>query len=155
MKFAELMQSSSGHGKRLDEHGVNFEAIAIVNSMLIENLNMQLEGESADLLDRRMMSLFGMQGGEPTKLDVQNTSNLLKDVGSVMTNGNNNLGSKNLLGASRRGQIGATDNHMLGMGGRSLSPLMDSQMQDGNQMAQSERKNNESKLKVDLRSASG
>lgn len=96
MKFAELLQSSAGHGKKLEEHGVNFEAIAIVNSMLIENLNMQLEGESADLIDRRMMSLFGMQGGDPTKLDVQNTSNLLKDVGSVMVNPN-----KNLLGTRR------------------------------------------------------
>ena len=120
MKFAELLQSSAGHGKKLEEHGVNFEAIAIVNSMLIENLNMQLEGESADLIDRRMMSLFGMQGGDPTKLDVQNTSNLLKDVGSVMVNPN-----KNLLG-TRRQQLGEM--------GRSLSPLMESHMQEG-QMA--------------------
>jgi len=56
---------------------VNFEAIAIVNSMLIENVNMQMESEVADLLDRRMMSLFGVSQKPPTKLDVQNTSRRL------------------------------------------------------------------------------
>ena len=45
---------------KLEEHSVNFEAVAIVNSMLIENINMQMESEVADLLDRRMMSLFGV-----------------------------------------------------------------------------------------------
>jgi hypothetical protein len=34
--------------------------------MLIENINMQMEAEMADLIDRRMMSLFGVQ---PTKVD--------------------------------------------------------------------------------------
>lgn len=38
--------------------------------MLIENINMQMEGEIADLLDRRMMSLFGVSAKNPTKLDV-------------------------------------------------------------------------------------
>lgn len=45
---------------KLEEHAVNFEAVAIVNSMLIENINMQMESDVADLLDRRMMSLFGV-----------------------------------------------------------------------------------------------
>ena len=59
---------------------MNFEAVAIVNSMLIENLNMQMESEIADMLDRRMMSLFGVSSNtKPTnKLDVQNTSNRLQ-----------------------------------------------------------------------------
>ena len=48
------------HTAKLEEHSVNFEAVAIVNSMLIENINMQMEAEVADLLDRRMMSLFGV-----------------------------------------------------------------------------------------------
>lgn len=56
--------------EKLDEFSVNFKAIAIVNSMLIENINMQMEAEIADLLDRRMMSLFGVQKTKPpTKLD--------------------------------------------------------------------------------------
>ena len=53
---------------------MHFEAVAIVNSMLIENINMQLESEVADLLDRRMMSLFGVAPQKASKADVQNTS---------------------------------------------------------------------------------
>ena len=49
---------------------MNFEAIAIVNSMLIENVNMQMEAEIADLLDRRMMSLFGVNPEKVNKLNV-------------------------------------------------------------------------------------
>lgn len=68
------VETIKSHGEQLGRFGVNFEAIAIVNSMLIENINMQMEGEIADLLDRRMMSLFGVQSKAITKLDVQNTS---------------------------------------------------------------------------------
>jgi len=38
--------------------------------MLIENLNMQMEAEIADLLDRRMMSLFGVTQNKVDKTDV-------------------------------------------------------------------------------------
>ena len=63
------------------EFAINFEAVAIVNSMLIENINMQMEAEVADLLDRRMMSLFGMNTHKnPNKVDVQNTSKRLQDA---------------------------------------------------------------------------
>jgi hypothetical protein len=62
------------------EHALNFEALAIVNSMLIENINMQMEGEVADLLDRRMMSLFGVDTQHIDKVDVQNTTHKLKKV---------------------------------------------------------------------------
>ena len=48
--------------------------------MLIENINMQMEAEIADLLDRRMMSLFGVNPTKVDKIDVQNTSKKLKDV---------------------------------------------------------------------------
>lgn len=46
--------------KKLNEHHDSFSALAVVTSMLIENLNMQMEAEMADLIDRRMMSLFGV-----------------------------------------------------------------------------------------------
>ena len=48
------------HSEKLADFQTNFEALAIVNSMMIENINMQMESEIADLLDRRMMSLYGM-----------------------------------------------------------------------------------------------
>ena len=55
--------------------------------MLIENINMQMEGEIADLLDRRMMSLFGVSAKPPTKLDVQNTSLKLQAAQHVTAGG--------------------------------------------------------------------
>lgn len=60
IKFQAQVDNIKEHDEKLREHALNFEALAIVNSMLIENINMQMEGEVADLLDRRMMSLFGV-----------------------------------------------------------------------------------------------
>ena len=77
LKFNAQVNDLKSHGLKLEEYAVNFEAIAIVNSMLIENINMQMESEMADLLDRRMMSLFGVNSKPVNKLDVQNTSNRL------------------------------------------------------------------------------
>lgn len=37
----------------LDYHSTNFESLATSISMLIENVNMQMESEVADLVDRR------------------------------------------------------------------------------------------------------
>ena len=64
------MDDIAYHAQKLEEFQVNFEALAIVNSMIIENVTMQMESEAADLLDRRMMSLFGVQSKPATKLDV-------------------------------------------------------------------------------------
>ena len=44
-----------------------------------------MEGEISDLLDRRMMSLFGVQGDKVDKVDVQNTTHKLKAVKAKMT----------------------------------------------------------------------
>ena len=70
MKFYKQVDDIANHTQKLQEHAVNFEALAIVNSMLIENINMQMEAEIADLLDRRMMSLFGVNPEKVNKLDV-------------------------------------------------------------------------------------
>lgn len=43
----------------LVDHGANFESIATVTTMLIENINMQMESELSDLVDRKMISLYG------------------------------------------------------------------------------------------------
>ena len=40
MKFNAQVNDLKNHGLKLEEYAVNFEAIAIVNSMLIENINM-------------------------------------------------------------------------------------------------------------------
>jgi septal ring factor EnvC (AmiA/AmiB activator) len=46
-------------GGKLNKHGEYFSALAGITSTLIENVNMQMEAETADLLDRRMMQLLG------------------------------------------------------------------------------------------------
>ena len=63
------------HAEKLEEFAVNFEALAIVNSMMIENINMQMESEIADMLDRRMMSLYGINmQHQPNKIDAQHVT---------------------------------------------------------------------------------
>lgn len=64
----------------LNDHGTNFESIGTVTTMLIENINMQMEAEISDLLDRKMMSLYGVQHEKLDKVDVTNTTKLAKDV---------------------------------------------------------------------------
>lgn len=81
------MDDIKAHSAKLEEFAINFEAIAIVNSMLIENINMQMESEIADLLDRRMMSLYGINEKKPDKLDAQNTSRKLQQAQHITTGG--------------------------------------------------------------------
>ena len=42
-------------------------------SILSENLNMQMEAEWADLFDRRLMSLYGIDDKKATKQDMHGT----------------------------------------------------------------------------------
>lgn len=87
LKLQVQVDEIKAHQLKLDEFALNFEAIAIVNSMLIENINMQMESEMADLLDRRMMSLFGVQSKVKNKLDVQNPSKRLQVAQHVTAGG--------------------------------------------------------------------
>ena len=43
----------------------------------MENINMQMEADSADLIDRRMMQLFAVAHPTPTKADMKQKSALL------------------------------------------------------------------------------
>jgi len=44
----------------LQDHATHFESLGTVTTMLVEGVNMQLEAELADLLDRSMTALYGM-----------------------------------------------------------------------------------------------
>ena len=46
-----------------------FSTFAQSISLLTENLNMQMEAEYADLMDRKLISLYGMKGGQASKMD--------------------------------------------------------------------------------------
>jgi hypothetical protein len=45
----------------LQDHATHFESLGTVTTMLVEGVNMQLEAELADLLDRSMTALYGVQ----------------------------------------------------------------------------------------------
>ena len=51
-------------------HQSYFSTFAQSISLITENLNMQMEAEYADLFDRKLISLYGMKGGQATKMDV-------------------------------------------------------------------------------------
>ena len=70
MRFDKVNTELKKHEDAICEHGLHFETMATVSSMLIENMNMQMEAEMADLIDRRAMSLFGIQHQTIDKLDV-------------------------------------------------------------------------------------
>lgn len=53
--------------------------------MLLENINLQMEAECADLLDRKCVSLYGAQGGDLDKVDVTGTDKTIK--GTIPTQG--------------------------------------------------------------------
>ena len=50
-----------------------FVVLAECISILTENVNMQMEAEWADLFDRRLMSLYGLDSKNPTKMDIHGT----------------------------------------------------------------------------------
>ena len=80
VKLQKLHQSLIEHQKIIDDQSSNFEQIASSIAMLIENINMQLEAEAADLIDRTNIALFGgYQTQKVDKIDVSNTSEKLKN----------------------------------------------------------------------------
>jgi hypothetical protein len=44
----------------LDAHSLHFDSIGTVTTMLVENLSMQMESEICDLMDRKLISLYGL-----------------------------------------------------------------------------------------------
>ncbi len=48
------------HLEMLQDHSTHFDSLGTVTTMLVENMNMQLESELADLLDRNLMALYGI-----------------------------------------------------------------------------------------------
>ena len=57
-------------------------------SVLTENINMQMEAEWADLFDRRLMSLYGIDGKNPTKMDIHGTEARSKHQSRLRKKGN-------------------------------------------------------------------
>lgn len=68
--FKKQIDDILSHENTLKNHTTKFEVVAAVNGMIMENLNMQLEGEISDLFDRKMMALFGLTHDKMNKIDV-------------------------------------------------------------------------------------
>lgn len=50
-----------------------FSCIGQTISILTENINMQMESEFADSIDRKLISLYGVKNKKPTKMDLAGT----------------------------------------------------------------------------------
>ena len=61
----------------LTQTNENQQTLAVIVTSLSENINMQMEADSADLIDRRMMQLFAVAHPTPTKADMKEKSALL------------------------------------------------------------------------------
>ena len=75
----EAIEKLKTHTSTLFTHSDYLQSLAVITSHLIENLNMQMEAETADLLDRRMMQLFGVAHKNLDKKDCMNASKSFKD----------------------------------------------------------------------------
>lgn len=62
------------HTNILNSHSDNFCAMASVTTMLIENINMQLEAELCDMNDRRLMGLYGAQLPSNDKVQLEDVT---------------------------------------------------------------------------------
>ena len=62
-----------------------FDELAVAIAMLIENINMQMESECQDMIERRSISLYAGAynlNREQDKIEVTKTSNDLKTFGA-------------------------------------------------------------------------
>ena len=66
-------------------HDEYFTTVATLSAYLIENINMQMEAETADLLDRRMMQLFGVMHKKLDKNDFNPRNDLTKKFSQMQS----------------------------------------------------------------------
>jgi hypothetical protein len=70
LKFSTSKETMADHTKHLSVIDVHLNTLAVMTSTMVENVNMQMEAETSDLIDRRMMQLFAVAHPQPTKADV-------------------------------------------------------------------------------------
>ena len=67
----------------INNHAKNFNTIAQAIAMLAENINMQMEAEYADLIDRNLTALYGIQKIEPEQKGKRAVPTLKRYEGDV------------------------------------------------------------------------
>jgi hypothetical protein len=70
LKFCNTKETMAEHTKHLAKIDTHLATVAIIIGNIVENVNMQMEAETSDLIDRRMMQLFAVAHPTPTKADV-------------------------------------------------------------------------------------
>lgn len=68
--FKELDKQWTRISGSTERHEAFLGSISKMLTIVIESLNMQMEAENADLLDRQLMALYGVQADRPTKMDL-------------------------------------------------------------------------------------
>ena len=76
--LSKIKENLEAHGLDLAKHQEYFSTFAQSISILTENVNMQMEAEFADLFDRKLMSLYGVDQQKPTKMDQAGTETKFK-----------------------------------------------------------------------------
>lgn len=113
LKFCNTKDTMADHTTHLAKVDVHLNTLAIMSSNLIENINMQMEAETSDLIDRRMMQLFAVAHPNPTKNDV--TQGLSKLPGQ------NKFSEDQTFGKRLASQIAETGIPELGLEGKKVN----------------------------------
>ena len=94
-RFGEHNHFMSKMETDLHTQGEYTQILGSIFSTLVENINMQMEAETADMIDRRMMQLYAVAHDKLDKGDVQNTTRNLgmanRNKGKTDLYGNNML----------------------------------------------------------------
>lgn len=69
LQYRDFYQALDGTRDDVGKHQGYLETMAQTISLLMENINMQMEAEYSDLIDRKLISLYGVKPGKPTKMD--------------------------------------------------------------------------------------
>lgn len=77
--FDKQLQKINYNKGVIDHHQGYFETFATSISLITENLNMQMEGENADINDRNIMSLYGQQDKLPHLTDHHKNPKMLAE----------------------------------------------------------------------------
>jgi hypothetical protein len=75
----------------LEKHQTYFETLAEAIAIIAENINMQMEAEFADLFDRKLMSLYGIQPGKASKTDMMNLNSKTRTKAFLVGDGSINM----------------------------------------------------------------
>jgi hypothetical protein len=85
LQYKNFYQALDASRSDVVRHQGYLETVAQTISLLMENINMQMEAEYSDLVDRKLISLYGIKPGKPTKMDQAGTEARTRQSAHVKT----------------------------------------------------------------------